>query len=827
MLKSFFSWLFGAPAKPRPEIHTPPNQKPRDPLDVMGPHVEPDDLIQTGFESISFLTAKDFPQVEDFQDLANGAAAHAESAPVETLRKRRYVGDGYAEDALTGQGTNDVKSSFSAYQVPDALQNWYNSQSFIGYQACALIAQHWLVDKCCTMPGEDAVRNGYEVSVVDEDSPDFEKFGIEPDEIVKRIREKDRYYGIRDHLVQLWRFREIYGIRVCIFDIESDDDDFYAKPFNIDGVTKGSYRGIRQIDPYWMMPVLSGEETVNPTSLHFYEPSYWTIGGKKYHRSHLIICRGPMPADILKPTYIFGGIPLTQRIYERVYASERTANEGPLLAMTKRTNVLHVDLPKAEAQPGKFMARLMKWVALRDNMGVKTVGIDETVEQFDTSLADLDSVIMTQYQLVAAIAEVPSTKLLGTSPKGFNSTGEFESKSYHERLETVHTYLQPLLDRHHRLLIKSEFDADIPVEAVWNRVDSFTAQELADLNAKKMDIAEKAITLGVISPDDDRQRLKNDPLSGYNNLGEEEASPMMGGSPENLIDLKKAEADTDKGEAMQTKAGAAEAQVEKGKTDEMDAGSLRPHLDKLRKLLSPQTNDDGPDMSAVASHLDAIYNLLGEFGGNDDPMNELRDVLSQIQARFKGTNDELQSEGQRELFKRTVKPEIQPNVQASTHSSLNIGDTSSAGLIAEGGAQWTQRAMPKIRVSRLTVFVENPKGSIRAGTTLAGEDWRSLMPAHYGYINGVIGADGDELDAFVGPDPQSKKVWVINQIEPTTGEFDEHKVMLGFNSEDEALQCYREAFQKGWEGFSSIHEFDMDEFRIWMRSADLELACVH
>ncbi|MFL9599050.1 anti-CBASS protein Acb1 family protein, partial [Aeromonas veronii] len=68
------------------------------------------------------------------------------------------------------------------------------------------------------------------------------------------------------------------------------------------------------------------------------------------------------PPDILKPTYIFGGIPLTQRIYERVYAAERTANEAPLLAMSKRTSTIHVDVEKAIANEDAFNARLAFWI---------------------------------------------------------------------------------------------------------------------------------------------------------------------------------------------------------------------------------------------------------------------------------------------------------------------------------------------------------------------------------------------------------------------------------------------------------------------------------
>ena len=62
----------------------------------------------------------------------------------------------------------------------------------------------------------------------------------------------------------------------------------------------------------------------------------------------------------------------------------------------------------------------MEWAGLRDNYGVKVIDKDaEDLTQFDTGLADLDVTIMTQYQLVAAIAGVPATKLLGTTPKGF------------------------------------------------------------------------------------------------------------------------------------------------------------------------------------------------------------------------------------------------------------------------------------------------------------------------------------------------------------------------------------------------------------------------
>ena len=74
---------------------------------------------------------------------------------------------------------------------------------------------------------------------------------------------------------------------------------------------------------------------------------------------------------------------------------------------------------------------------------------------------------MTQYQLVAAAAGVPATKLLGTSPKGFNATGEFEESSYGEELESIQQHdLSPLVNRHHLLLIRSHVTKKFKINAV-------------------------------------------------------------------------------------------------------------------------------------------------------------------------------------------------------------------------------------------------------------------------------------------------------------------------------------------------------------------------
>lgn len=414
-------------------------------------------------------------------------------------------------------GTMDTVSSIKLQpniNIPNSILGWYAGQGFIGYQNAAMLAQHWLISKACLMPAQDAMRKGYEITSNDGDE-------IDP-KTMDAIRAGDVKYNINKNLVELIQMGRIFGIRIAMFVVETDDPaDYYSKPFNIDGVPPNSYRGISQIDPYWVTPQLDGEAAGNPGSIDFYEPSWWKITGLLVHRTHLIIYRTEEVADILKPSYIYGGVPIPQKVYERVYCAERTANEAPAIAMTKRTDVIKTDMSQALANQGKFEERMLQYTYNRNNHGVKTIDIEEEFNRFDTSLAELDAVIMTQYQIVAAACNVPAVKLLGTSPKGFNSTGEHEEANYHEFLESLQeTGMTQLVERHHQIMIKSDIAPNNPFSTCikWNELDAMTAKEQAEINKYKAEAGNILITSGAIDGMDERQRIINDKNSGYNGL---------------------------------------------------------------------------------------------------------------------------------------------------------------------------------------------------------------------------------------------------------------------------------------------------------------------
>jgi hypothetical protein len=94
----------------------------------------------------------------------------------------------------------------------------------------------------------------------------------------------------------------------------------------------------------------------------------------------------------------------------------------------------------------------------------------------------------------------------------------------------------------------------------------------------------------------------------------------------------------------------------------------------------------------------------------------------------------------------------------------------------------------------MDVSIENPKGSMRRSKADAPEKWEVQMPAHYGYIRGTTGADGDHVDLFVGDKGDNGAFWVINQTTPDGKAFDEHKVITGVDSAAEAIDLYKRSF---------------------------------
>jgi N12 class adenine-specific DNA methylase/tRNA1(Val) A37 N6-methylase TrmN6 len=125
-----------------------------------------------------------------------------------------------------------------------------------------------------------------------------------------------------------------------------------------------------------------------------------------------------------------------------------------------------------------------------------------------------------------------------------------------------------------------------------------------------------------------------------------------------------------------------------------------------------------------------------------------------------------------------------------------------------------------LEIQGLPVTIETPAGAMRRGVGPDGKPWEVQLQYPYGYVKGTKGADGEQVDTYIGPHPESPDVFVFDQIDPATGKFDEHKAVMGARNADEAAAIYDSGFSDGSGPArrGDVTPMTADYFKEWLNS---------
>lgn len=417
-----------------------------------------------------------------------------------------------------------IKPAMYNNDLPEEMLPFF-THTFIGWQACALLYENAYIKKACEIPARDAVAVDYRLQYENKDNDgDSKTDDDEEQEILNKLKRKsDKEMLIKEKIRNADIFKKVYGQILVVPTFNVDMKKAMEKPYDPSKIKKGSYTGMTLIQPFWVTYEMSGDGIMNPQMAGFYEPEYYVINGKtRIHKSWIIkVITGVCP-DILKPVYYYGGIPLTQQIFERVFCAEKTANEAPKLALTKRLLIADGNIENMAANPTEAYETLKMVLQVRDNMGLMIKNPGDQVQQIDTTLTDMDALIMTQFQLVAAIAEMPVTKLMKTQLKGLANSGDYEMKDYAQTLvEIQENVYNRILERHYQILSMSEYGRDLGLQVVWNPIDTPSELELAQIESQQAQTDATYIGAGVIGAEEVRDGLRADEDSRYHNLADE------------------------------------------------------------------------------------------------------------------------------------------------------------------------------------------------------------------------------------------------------------------------------------------------------------------
>ena len=255
-------------------------------------------------------------------------------------------------------------------------------------------------------------------------------------------------------------------------------------------------------------------------------------------------------------------------------------------------------------------------------------------------------------------------------------------------------------------------------------------------------------------------------------------------------------------------------------------------IDKIKKGNTLQTAAFQPH-GGIALYRDILANVLDRSSSSESGTSSIGHAENFAPAiSLQSRGDAISSEKDEHIDNSPISadkvtesiPSPQENrsknfTQSAIESVLSEVETSPTEAQKKAG----NYKMGHVKVGAFEVTIENPKGSERSGTDANGKKWSVKMNNTYGYIRGTEGVDGDHIDAFLAEDMDKwdgKYVFVVDQYNPD-GTFDEHKVMLGFNSMEEARSAYLSNYEKGWENGRRIvvARIKTDGFQKWVDSS--------
>lgn len=299
-------------------------------------------------------------------------------------------------------------------------------------------------------------------------------------------------------------------------------------------LTKGCLLGMRTIEPIWCYPTTYNAN--NPLLPDWYDPRVWYVMGTEVHKTRLLPFIGRPVPDMLKPAYAFGGLSMTQMAQPYVDIWLRTRESvGEVVhaysVMILMTKLATTTMPGGSGGgAGDVLARLLMFNELRDNQGV--FAIDKNTEDFkniSVPLSGLDELQAQAQEHMFSVGRIPAVKFAGIQPKGLNATSEGEMTAFND---TVHGMQEHLFRTHlttvndiAQISLWGARDPDITYE--FNPLRELTEKEKGEVGKLEAETDQIRVDSGVVSPEEVRRKVVNDPDSGYHGLDPDDVPDLL------------------------------------------------------------------------------------------------------------------------------------------------------------------------------------------------------------------------------------------------------------------------------------------------------------
>lgn len=334
---------------------------------------------------------------------------------------------------------------------------------------------------------------------------------------IKRLKVRDAY---RECIQQDGLFGRSH---IYIDTGHTEDRDELVTPLFVDKakVGIGGLKRLRVVEPMWTYP--GDYNAIDPLTPDYYRPTTWWVMSKKIHSTRLQTMVLRDVPDLLKPAFQFGGLSMSQMLkpYVDNWLRTRQSVSDLLHSFSVSGIKTNMDSVLQGGTSDSLITRAELFNRHRDNRGLFL--LDKETEEFfnvTTPLSSLDKLQAQSQEHISSIAGIPLTILLGITPSGLNASSEGEIRTFYAWIEAIQEdFIRDPLTRILKLIQLSLFgsidpDIDFSFVPLWSLDDA----ALATKRKTEADTASVYVNAGIVSPDEERQRLAQDDEGIYSNI---------------------------------------------------------------------------------------------------------------------------------------------------------------------------------------------------------------------------------------------------------------------------------------------------------------------
>ena len=359
-----------------------------------------------------------------------------------------------------------------------------------------------LARKIVSIVAEDATKNG---RAWQSDNPAH----------IKAIEAEEARLGFNAKLMVAAKFARAYGGAAIFIGQAGVKREGLINPLDPKMIAKG---GIESLSVIRQSELHIPEFDEDITSPYYEQPKHFELNAKigsetsalKIHPSRLVVLKGE---DRLIQSFAFSEenfwgdsvlVGLLEHI-DRAVSGQRLSHT--LLFEAKNTYLMVEGLLEDLQQDPTYrgtMKILLGDMALTARTS-DVVALDAAMEVVhnDYNFTGIPPLIQEFNQFLAAVCDIPYTRLFETSAKGMNATGEGDMKNYIAMIRAWQTHrLQPALAILDQCLIRSATGGEADLTNQWRNLYDPTIKEQMEMSEARFKMLREGVDDGIITPED-------------------------------------------------------------------------------------------------------------------------------------------------------------------------------------------------------------------------------------------------------------------------------------------------------------------------------------